>query len=499
MENILALHYPLILRQVIYAVLFVACSALWWRYDEICKRDDPLLRIPGPLCLPLIGSVLSFGNVPHLAFLELRKRYGDVYRVQIGSVPVVILNGVGVIREALVGQGDIFSGRPDLMTFRLASEGRSMAFNSFSPEWKLHRRLAERALKLVEIENQFVKKVIVKEANILAESMASHGEGVTFDPVPDITWSVARVMYSLCYGDSRETPDFREMIQNTLELIRCHQLGNALNFFPAFRFLMIRMRRQLMHVCDQMLRNTMAKEREHLDTYRDDEIRDAMDALIRLAVRRPCPLPTDQVLHTVQEFIGAGLDIIYMAVAWAVLYCAKYPEAREKMIEEIDSVVGRNRNPCENDIKSLPYTMAFALETIRYSCVVPMALPHSTLVDTTLAGYHIPADTMILLNLCSLHKDPETWGDPENFRPGRFIDDVTGGLDESRLEVFAGFGQGRRRCIGEQLAKQQLVIYMVAILQKCVFSGSGEKLDETSQSGIVLRPRDFHIQISPRD
>ena len=111
------------LRQVIYAVLFVACSALWWRYDEICKRDDPLLRIPGPLCLPLIGSVLSFGNVPHLAFLELRKRYGDVYRVQIGSVPVVILNGVGVIREALVGQGDIFSGRPDLMTFRLASEG----------------------------------------------------------------------------------------------------------------------------------------------------------------------------------------------------------------------------------------------------------------------------------------------------------------------------------------------------------------------------------------
>ena len=374
-----------------------------------------------------------------------------------------------------------------------------MAFNSFSPEWKQHRRLAERALKLVEKKTDFVNEVILKEAKILADSMAGHGEGVPFDPIPEITWSVAKVMYSLCYGDSPETDDFRQMIQNTLELIRCHQLGNALNFFPAFRILMMGMHRKLLRVCDRMLETTVAREREHLRTYRDDVIRDAMDALIRLGVRRQCPLPVDQVLHTVQEFIGAGLDIVYMTLTWAVLYCAKYPEARSKLVDEIDTVLGRSQDPTDQDIKSLPYTTAFILETIRYSCVVPLALPHSTLSDTTLAGYHIPAGTMVMLNLCSVHQDPEIWGDPECFRPDRFIDDVTGLLDESSLEDYAGFGFGRRRCIGEHLGKQHLVIQMATIVQRCVFAESGSKLDETCEPGIVLRPRDLKIEVSPRN
>ena len=39
-------------------------------------------------------------------------------------------------------------------------------------------------------------------------------------------------------------------------------------------------------------------------------------------------------------------------------------------------------------------------------------------------GYTIPKGTFILGNIHSLHNDPEVWGDPQNFRPDRWIDEL---------------------------------------------------------------------------
>lgn len=36
-------------------------------------------------------------------------------------------------------------------------------------------------------------------------------------------------------------------------------------------------------------------------------------------------------------------------------------------------------------------------------------------------GYTIPKDTQVLVNLNSVLRSPEVWGDPDKFRPERFI------------------------------------------------------------------------------
>ncbi len=450
-------------------------------------------RIPGPWSLPVVGSLHAVGMKPHLSLSRLRKRYGDVFRVKIGSVPVVVLCGLDVVKDALIRQGNTFAGRPFLYTLQLASEGKSMAFNSFSAEWKVHRRVAERALRMISDQGHCTT-LITREAVRLATSFLDKAMETPYDPLQDIMWSLAHVKYSLCYGDSRASADFHRMIETTLQLIGCHNKGNVLNFFPWARVFR-RQEKRLLNICATMLTITKKVEQDHLDTFEAGKIRDALDALIDLS-RRPGSgtLDQSQLLHTVQEYIGAGLDIVYLSMAWCVLYLAKFPDVQDCIYTELKTVVGESRTPCLEDSHSMPYTQATIQEILRHSAVVPLALPHSTLQDTCLKGYHIPKDTFILINLYSINRDPKVWSNPDEFCPQRFLE--SGSSTEDR---FCPYGLGRRKCVGEQLSKNELFLYVANLVQKCRIQDAtegGASLEP--MAGIVLRPKPFQIRVTPR-
>ena len=63
---------------------------------------------------------------------------------------------------------------------------------------------------------------------------------------------------------------------------------------------------------------------------------------------------------------------------------AKHPDIQEKVAQEIDRVVGRDRLPSLEDRSTLPYTGAAVYEVLRYSSVAPVGLTHATMEDTTL-------------------------------------------------------------------------------------------------------------------
>ena len=56
---------------------------------------------------------------------------------------------------------------------------------------------------------------------------------------------------------------------------------------------------------------------------------------------------------------------------------------------------------------------------------VPAAIGVIHRADTAveLAGYTIPADTLIITNIHGVHRDPDYWTDPDMFRPERWLDD----------------------------------------------------------------------------
>ena len=88
---------------------------------------------------------------------------------------------------------------------------------------------------------------------------------------------------------------------------------------------------------------------------------------------------------------------------------------------------------------------ATLLEVLRKGDIAPMSVSHGLSQDITFHGYSIPQDAIIIPHLSSVLQGPEIWGDPENFRPERFI-----GPDGKRAcpEEFIPFSTGRKKPLG---------------------------------------------------
>jgi methyl farnesoate epoxidase/farnesoate epoxidase len=102
-----------------------------------------------------------------------------------------------------------------------------------------------------------------------------------------------------------------------------------------------------------------------------------------------------------------------------------------------------------------------------------------------------------LANLWSLFHDREHWGDPEVFRPERFLD---GNKFFVKDEWMISFGAGKRVCLGEVLARNTVFLFFTTLLQQFAFSlPEDEPTPETSSiSGMVMAHQPFRIKISQR-
>jgi len=71
---------------------------------------------------------------------------------------------------------------------------------------------------------------------------------------------------------------------------------------------------------------------------------------------------------------------------------------------------------------SMPYLEAFLNETLRMASIGAMSIFHSASEDIpNFHGYSLPKDTIVFANFWEIHHDEKIWGDPENFRPERFL------------------------------------------------------------------------------
>ena len=93
--------------------------------------------------------------------------------------------------------------------------------------------------------------------------------------------------------------------------------------------------------------------------------------------------------------------------------------------------------------------------------------------------------------------DPELWENPEMFNPSRFLNSVGKFF---RPEHFVPLGHGRRVCIGEPLARVELFIFFVCLVQKIKLETVAGKVPDPKDyfAGMTKCPHDFIVAISQR-
>lgn len=103
-----------------YLIIFIIIAAVLL-ICEICKLKTKNVQPPTPaIKFPIIGHLylMSGYEVPYAAFTELSKKFGDIFRLQMGCVKCVVVNGQKNIREALVTKGHHFDSRPNFERYQ---------------------------------------------------------------------------------------------------------------------------------------------------------------------------------------------------------------------------------------------------------------------------------------------------------------------------------------------------------------------------------------------
>jgi cytochrome P450 family 2 subfamily U polypeptide 1 len=242
------------------------------------------------------------------------------------------------------------------------------------------------------------------------------------------------------------------------------------------------------------------KQIEKLDEFFENKIKDCMkqtntsDTFVREFYKRDRDVDLKNLTAIVNDLIGAGTETAATHLGWALLLIGNRPSLQTHLQSDIDRVLPRDRLPCLDDKAKLPFLEATILEVLRYTSVVALGIPHLTMCETELKGFTIPYNTTVITNVWAAHRDPRVWNNPDEFCPERFLDENEQIINKN---LVLSFSLGKRSCLGEMLAWQELFLFLTAILQQFnILPPEGEeKIREKTKPTIIIMPAPFQIRL----
>ncbi|XP_061809004.1 steroid 21-hydroxylase isoform X2 [Nerophis lumbriciformis] len=477
-----------------------AASHIWQTLRRILlpSSSSSLCSIPSPPSHFLIGNMmeLTHDHLPiHLT--RLAERYGDIYQLKCGNTRMVVLNSSKVIREALVKKWSDFAGRPFSFTGDIVSGGgRSISLGDYNDEWRAHRRLVHGAL--LRCCQHSLHEVIEKQAARLCKVLMDY-QGSAVDLSEDFTVAASNVITTLTFGKEydKSSPELQELHKCLNEIVALWGSAwiSALDSFPLLRIFPN-------PVFSRLMKEVTKRDdiiRKHLNHYKaqDQKPEDTITGYFLQGLdSEHGELLTDTHVHmaTVDLLIG-GTETTAAWLNWIIAFLLHRPEVQTQVYEELCSAP-EGHYPKYSERHNLPVLCALINEVLRLRPVAPLAVPHRTIRDSSIAGYFIPKNTMIIPNLFGAHHDPAVWSEPHSFKPERFLEG--GGSSPKNLIPF---GTGARLCLGEAVAKTELFLLTAYLLRDFYFvlpDGETCLPDVRGVASVVLKIKPYNVIAQPR-
>lgn len=172
------------------------------------------------------------------------------------------------------------------------------------------------------------------------------------------------------------------------------------------------------------------------------------------------PLDDREIQDEVLAFFFAGHETTAVTLSWLWYFLSLVPHVRERVAEEIDTVLG-DRPLTFEDVYRLTYTRQVFEETLR---LYPPGwiLARVALQDDVLGQFHVPAGTHVLVAAWITHRHPAWWENPLGFDPDRFA--LERSKERPRYAHFP-FGGGPHTCIGATFALVEAMAILTTVLR----------------------------------
>ena len=376
----------------------------------------------------------------------------------------------------------------------MGQEGQGIVWSN-GAIWNERRKFSLKHLRDMGFGRKSMDSVIIEEADLLIDKLLQAKNGIveiknTFNvPIINILWEIV--------ASKKLDPDHPET-KRTIGIVNTLIQGfTVLAFLPKIIlqiFTVLRLSPTLAKQLDcieQMREIMQILIVDHLKDIDYDNPRDFMDIFLA-----QCDINSnfdeEQLIATCNDFFIAGAETTSTTLSWAVLFMTIHPNVQSQCKAEIFEQIG-SRPPCIDDVQKLPYVMATIMEVQRMSLVAPGSLPHYLLKRTEIDGYVFEKGTTFIANISKFLMDPKVFHKPRTFNPERFRDE-NGKLQKN--EHFIPFSIGKRICMGESLAKNEMFLFFVRMMQRISFQESYKMPSPNNVIyGLTRIPKPFQVKV----
>ncbi|KAF7829643.1 abscisic acid 8'-hydroxylase 4 [Senna tora] len=166
-------------------------------------------------------------------------------------------------------------------------------------------------------------------------------------------------------------------------------------------------------------------------------------------------LTDKEIQDNILTMIIAGQDTTANAITWMVKFVEENQGVLDKLMEEQLQFV-KKRKTCHiltlEDLNEMPYASKVVKESLRMASVVQW-FPRVALEDCEIEGFKIKKGWNVNVDARSIHLDPTVYSEPNDFNPSRFN-------GESKAYSFLAFGMGGRTCLGKNMAKAMMLVFL---------------------------------------
>ncbi|XP_029952739.1 cytochrome P450 2B4-like isoform X1 [Salarias fasciatus] len=478
-------------------VLILVCL-----YLLVLKTQRPRNFPPGPFALPVLGNLLNLNlENPLKDFERLRRTYGNIYTLFIGRNPTVVINGLKVMKEAMVTKGVEFAGRPQDLFVNAITLKRGVILADYGLNWKEHRRFALMTLRNFGMGRTSMEDRIHGEIQYLIKTLESN-VGKTMSPERMFHKAASNIICQVLFGKRYEYDDdfIKEILPLFCEIAKLINGPWAMLYdsFPFIQNLPLPFQKGFRNVerIQTLIGGLVA---EHKKTRVPGEPRDFVDCYLDEMDKRVDDsfFCDEQLTMIAQDLYIAGTDTTSNTLLSSFLHLTNNPHIQERVQREIDQVLEGKAQATFEDRHKMPYVQAVIHEIQRMSNTVPLSVFHCTTKNTELMGYSLPKGTMIIQNLTSVLNEEGQWKFPHEFNPENFLNDKG---EFFKPEAFMPFSAGPRMCLGEGLARMELFLILVTLLRQFKFiwpEDAGEP-DFTPVYGVTLTPKPYHMKVELR-
>ncbi len=496
-------------------ILFATGVFLYWLSFRHPKGFPDGPRFP----LPIVGDALEVGSNFVEGFERLRQKYGEVVGLYFGPYRSVIVSDFDLIQE--VGSNPVFQSRQEIggtngMRGDLVNNGNNETciggiIGSTGMTWVEQRRFALHTLRDLGFGKGTMEDLISEEVGDLCKHLEkSNGEAINIRH--DFNLAVLNSLWNISTNERLDYDDPK--MKNLVELVDkffC-ETGKPLNFmcfmYPTLMTIAEATNMLVGPLITRKMMELFSKVvTDHEHSFQEDNLRDFTDHYLQ--EMRVVSANSEgssfkgkdgrtNLVNCLVDFFIAGSETTSTTLNWAMLYLIMHPDVQSKVREELDEVTGRGRLPTLADRDATPYTEAFIHELQRCINLVPASVVHRASDDALLGGkYFIPKGTDIYPNLGRVLSNPKYFPNPHTFDPTRHI--TKEGKFQSSPMVIP-FGVGRRRCLGEPLAKMSLYLFLTGIISNFNLTKANEhdQLTKDPIHGFTTSPKPYKLRFIPR-